>query len=97
MARVSAVSGLTVRAWPGQSVAAVFAAETVSTHLVSEIGAAVLELARSGPVTSLEALALLEAPDLPVDSAPSAISDDLLLMEQTITGLVAAGLLRRVE
>lgn len=97
MARVSAAVGLTVRAWPGQAVAAVFSAGTVSTHLVSEIAAAVLELARSGPVSAQEALALLEAPEHPVDSAPSAISDDLLLMEQTITGLVAAGLLRRVE
>ncbi len=97
MARVTAAPGLIIRAWPGQSVAAVFSADTVSTHLVSEVGAAVLELAGSRPVSAAEALALLDAPDHPVDSAGPAISDDLLLMEDTITGLVAAGLLRRVE
>lgn len=97
MARVTAASGLTVRVWPGQSVAAVFAAQTVSTHLVSEIGAAVLELAASGPVSALDALALLDTPEHPVDSGGASANGDLLLMEDTITGLVAAGLLRRVE
>ena len=97
MARVSTASGLAVRKWPGENAAAVFSADTVSTHLVSEVAAAVLELASSRSVTTLEAASLLAAPDQPVDSATSDISDDLQLMEETITGLVAAGLLRRVE
>ena len=97
MARVSAAPGLTVRVWPGQFVAAVFAAHTVSTHLVSEIGAAVLELAAFSPVSALDTLSLLDTPEHPVDCGESSANGDLLLMEDTITGLVAAGLLRRVE
>lgn len=97
MARFSAASGLVVRKWPGESAAVVFRADSVSTHLVSEVAAAVLELASSSSVTPLEATSLLLATDQPVDSATSDVSGDLQLMEETITGLVAAGLLRRVE
>ena len=97
MARVSTAPGLAVRKWPGESAAAVFSADAVSSHLISEVAAAVLELASSRSVTTLEAASLLGAPDQPLDSAACDISADLLLMEETITGLVAAGLLRRVE
>ena len=97
MPRVSTASGLAVRKWPGENNAVVFSADTVSTHLVSEVAAAVLELASSRSVTTLEATSLLAAADQPVDSTASDISEDLRLMEETITGLVAAGLLRHVE
>ena len=97
MARFSAANGLVVRKWPGESAAVVFRADSFSTHLVSEVAAAVLELASSSSVTPLEATSLLLATDQPVDSATSDVSGDLQLMEETITGLVAAGLLRRVE
>ena len=97
VARVLTASGLAVRKWPGENAAAVFSADSVSTHLISEVAAAVLELASSRPTTTLEAASLLAAPGQPLDSTTSDISDDLHLMEETITGLVAAGLLRRVE
>ena len=97
MTRYSTAAGAVIRAWPGETAAAVFHADTVGTHLVSEVAAAVLELARTRPVTALEAAAVLGAPDQPLDSAATDISADLLLMEATITGLVAAGLLRHVE
>lgn len=97
MTRLSTAEGAAIRSWPGETAAVVFHADTVGTHLVSEVAAAVLELARTRPVTALEAAAVLGAPDHPLDSTASDISADLLLIEETITGLVAAGLLRRVE
>lgn len=97
MTRVLAVEGLAVRSWSGEALAAVFAPHTVRTHLVGEAAAAVLNLATTQPISSAEAANLLVTADEPVDSDASNISADLLLMEETITGLVAAGLLRRVE
>ncbi len=70
---------------------------TVSTHLVSELGASVLEIARTQPLTLQDAMALLGTASESVNSEGSDIGTDLLLMEETINGLVAAGLLRRVE
>lgn len=89
--------GLAVRSWPGEISAAVFSPLAVRTHLVSEVAAAVLDLARNRPVTGAELVSLLGDADQPLDSGASDISADQLLMEETITGLVAAGLLRRVE
>lgn len=97
MTRVSKAPGLAVRKWPGENTVAVFSADSVSTHLVSEVAAAVLELASSRSVTTLEAASLLATPDQPLDFGASDISADLHLMEETITGLIGAGLLRRVE
>lgn len=95
--RVEATAGLAVRSWSGESSAAVFSQSTVRTHLVSEAAAAVLDLAGIQSVTAAEAATLLVEPDQPLDSAASDISAAQHLMEETITGLVAAGLLRRVE
>jgi hypothetical protein len=97
MSGVQAVKGLIIRSWPGEASACVFAVDSVRTHLVSEFAAAVLNLARTRTIDSREAAKLLFADEQPVDSDGSNISADLLLMEETITGLVAAGLLRRME
>ncbi len=97
MARFAAVEGLAVHSWPSESVAAVFSAQTVRTLLVSEVAAAVLDLAGTRPVTCAEAAALLCTTDPHLDSEAADVDADRALMEETITGLVAAGLLRRVE
>lgn len=97
MSRFSIRPGVAIRSWAGESAAAVFVEDTVSTHLVNEVAAAVLELAAVHPVTTAEASASLFAPGEPVDSMPEDIGGDLVLIDETIIGLVAAGLLRRVE
>lgn len=97
MVRFAAVEGLAVRSWPLETVAAVFSAQTVRTLLVSEVAAAVLDLAGTRPVTCVEAAALLCTADQDLDFDALDVGADLALMEETITGLVAAGLLRRVE
>lgn len=86
-----------VRRWEGQDTAAVFFGDTVSTHLVNEAAAAILQLASVNPVTANEVRASLFAPSHPVDSLSTDIDRDFLLIDETIIGLVAAGLLRRVE
>ena len=94
--RFAASRDLAVREWHGEQTAAVFCPETVTTHLVSGLAAAVLTLAAKQTVSAEEAVCLLTAPDHPIDFAASDVSADLQLMEETITGLVSAGLLRRV-
>ena len=96
MSRVSASAGLSFRRWDGQSTAAVFDNNTVSTHLVGEVAVAILELAKVHPVTVDEIFAGLFAAS-PLDSSITDIGGDLQLIDQAIIGLVAAGLLRRVE
>ncbi len=97
MSRFSTSPGLAIRSWPGESTAAVFVDDTVSTHLVNEAAAALLELAAVQTVTIEEVSASLFAAGQPVDSSSTDIGGDLQLIDETIIGLVAAGLLRRVE
>lgn len=97
MSRFSIRPGVAIRSWAGESTAAVFVEDTVSTHLVNEAAAALLALAAVHPVTMAEASAALLASGEPVDFAPEAIGGDLRLIDETSAGLVAAGLLRRVE
>lgn len=75
----------------------VFVDDSVSTHLVNEAAAAILELAAVHPVTIEQISASLFAPSQPVDSCAADIGGDLQLIDEIITGLVAAGLLRRLE
>lgn len=74
----------------------VFVDDSVSTHLVNEAAAAILELAAVHPVTIEQISASLFAPSQLVDSCAADIAGDLRLIDETITGLVAAGLLRRL-
>lgn len=97
MSRFSSSPGIAVRSWSGESTAAVFVADTVSTHLVNEAAAAFLKLASVHPVTIEEALASLLAPRGSVDSGLEGIESDSQLIDEITIGLVAAGLLRRVE
>lgn len=97
MSSFSVRPGVAIRSWAGESTAAVFVEDTVSTHLVNEVAAAVLQLATVNPVTTAEASASLFAHGEPVDSASEDIGGDVQLIDETIIGLVAAGLLRRVE
>ena len=86
-----------MRNWAGESAAVVFVDDSVSTHLVNEAAAAILELAAVHPVTIEQVSASLFAPSQLVDSTPADIGGDLQLIDETIIGLVTAGLLRRVE
>jgi flagellin-like hook-associated protein FlgL len=89
-------AGLVVRQWPGEATAAVFFPDTVSTHLVNALAGAVLEIAATRAVSAQDILSLLDAAPDSVDSAASDDGAAVQRVEETITGLVAAGLLRRV-
>jgi HJR/Mrr/RecB family endonuclease len=96
VSRIACSPGVAVRSWAGESTAAVFFEDTVSTHLVNEVAAALLQLAAVQTVTVEEAAAAVFAAS-PLGDSSSDIGSDLQLLDEAIVGLVAAGLLRRVE
>lgn len=97
MSRFSARSGLAIRSWAGESTAVIFVPDTVSTHLVSEVAAALLEIAAVNPVTMEEVSVALLAPDETLNCSEEDVGGDLVLIDKIVVGLVAAGLLCHVE
>jgi len=106
------VRGLKLSSWPGEASAAAFSPVNARTHLVNELGAAILAAAQPAPLTAQDICDAVfdddEEPIVEVDvgvgagvgphPSDAAVQDPALAAVCTaIDGLVQAGLLRQVE
>jgi PqqD family protein of HPr-rel-A system len=101
---LQAPGGVWVQSWPDEDCAAVFAEGRTSTHLVSALAAEVLRRLQASPATEAQLLAeWIETGDdaaggSPTEFTPEAEADAVAAaLGHTISGLLQAGLLRRVE